>query len=96
MRHSIVSSSGVRSSSLRKLLIASGTCLLSLSLVSSPASAQKPKPKAPTAKPAGKPAGKPGGKPGWQRVDRARRAGRAGGAVSRRRPTPGPRPSPVR
>jgi hypothetical protein len=57
MRHSIFGSS------LRKLLIASGTTLLSLSLVSSQALAQKPKPKAPTAKPTGKPAGKPGGKP---------------------------------
>ncbi len=59
MRHSIFGSS------LRKLLIASGTTLLSLSLVSSQASAQKPKPKpAPNAaKPGGKPAGKPGGKP---------------------------------
>jgi hypothetical protein len=59
MRHSIFGSS------LRKLLIASGTTLLSLSLVSSQALAQKPKPKpAPSAaKPGGKPAGKPGGKP---------------------------------
>jgi hypothetical protein len=53
----------MRHSFLRKLLIASGTTLLSLSLMSSQASAQKPKPKAPTAKPTGKPAGKPGGKP---------------------------------
>jgi hypothetical protein len=61
MRHSVLRSS------LRKLLIASGTTLLSLSLMSSQASAQKPKPKAApnaAAKPGGKPAGKPGGKPG--------------------------------
>lgn len=57
MRHSIFRSR------LRKLLIASGTCLLSLSLMSSQASAQKPKPKAPAAKPAGKPAAKPAAKP---------------------------------
>jgi hypothetical protein len=49
----------MRHSFLRKLLIASGTCLLSLSLMSSQAAAQKPKPKPPAAKPSGKPAGKP-------------------------------------
>ena len=56
MRHSIFGSS------LRKLLVASGTTLVSLSLMSAPAAAQKPK-KPAAAKPAGKPAGKPGGKP---------------------------------
>jgi tetratricopeptide (TPR) repeat protein len=54
MRHSIIRSR------LRTLLIASGTCLLSLSLMSSPASAQRPK-KAPAGKAAGKPAAKPAG-----------------------------------
>ncbi len=60
MRHSVLRSS------LRRLLIASGTTLLSLSLMSSQAAAQKPKPKPAAngaAKPGGKPAGKPGGKP---------------------------------
>ena len=59
----------MRHSFLRQLLIASGTCLLSLSLMSSQASAQKPKPKAPTAKPTGKPAGKPAGKTGGDSID---------------------------
>jgi tetratricopeptide (TPR) repeat protein len=54
MRHSIIRSR------LRTLLIASGTCLLSLSLMSSPASAQRPR-KAPAGKAAGKPAAKPAG-----------------------------------
>jgi hypothetical protein len=54
----------MRHSFLRKLLIASGTCMLSLSLMSSQASAQRAKPKTPAAKPAGKPAAKPGAKPG--------------------------------
>lgn len=41
---------------LRKVLIASATCMLSVSLATSPAMAQRKRPKAPTAKPA-KPAG---------------------------------------
>ena len=49
-------------SRLRKLLLASGTCLLSVSLMSAQASAQKPKPKPPGGA-AAKPAGKPGAKP---------------------------------
>ena len=58
MRHSIVRSG------LRKLLLASGVALLSISLVGSQAAAQTPKPKKPpTTKPTGKPAGKPGAKP---------------------------------
>ncbi|MDB4946556.1 MAG: hypothetical protein JWP97_6090 [Labilithrix sp.] len=62
MRHSILRS--VRSD-LRKLLVVSGAALLSLSLVSSQAAAQKPKGKPPAAgKPAGKPAAKPAAKPG--------------------------------
>jgi tetratricopeptide (TPR) repeat protein len=57
----------MRHSFLRKLLIVSGACLLSASLMSSQAAAQKPKPKPPAggaAKPTGKPTGKPAGKPG--------------------------------
>jgi hypothetical protein len=73
MRHSIFGSS------LRKLLLASGTTLLSLSLMSSQASAQKPKPKPPTAKPTGKPAAKPGGKPGGDSIELDEPAAPAGG-----------------
>lgn len=53
----------MRLSLLRTVLIASATCLLSLSVATTPAMAQgaKPKPTAPAKKPGGKPAGKPGG-----------------------------------
>ncbi len=48
----------MRLTSLRQLVIASASCMLSLSLVASPASAQKKGPKAPAAKPAPPPAAK--------------------------------------
>ena len=51
----------MRLSLLRKLVLASATCLFSLSLGAAPAMAQKPKPAAPAPK---KPGGKPGGQPG--------------------------------
>ena len=54
----------MRHSVLRKLLIASATCLLSLSVMSTPALAQKPRPKPPAGaakKPPAKPTGGGGG-----------------------------------